>query len=758
MSLPSSLDGLPEILGALTADLNGQLRGATDSEIARRNVAAAAASLERFVAAGGAAGLSRLHFLLVKGTETTITAMRPDELLLVSVAPSKGTAPVEKALHAWASAAAVTDEGEGARQEAVRPAPPPLPAGATPSATPASPTPRATPSPTAPRASASAPSPAIRPASAPRPSAPPTAERLRTAPTPPPIPAPAAAVRPPGGSDPWAELRRTLLRGQLTEAATRRRSLGEAAAATGRPGAEPLPAAELDRALQLLLQGIGSVLAGDGLGGARTLEPLGADSQPNLSVRWLALYWSGRAALKAGDSAAARRYLKQALLLAKPLDLDAVAASQWIAAEVLAHDGDHPRALACLAQARTAFQRQGNRWGLGQAWLAEGRVLVASGREDDGVEAARQAWTVDPSWDEPAVFLARRALARGDLEEAEAMLRSVEGPAAERVRSLVEAMREQIVSPADAGEFLRESDGPPSARGIRALERIAHAAPRFLQAREALAWMLLKTGRYAEASTLFRGLLAQQLTPADRASVMLGLGCIAHAQQTGKSSDVRLHAAVAAAGATAAPAAEGQPAPTPPPIAPLSASALAPGRSSQLASGGAVFSGQLSVFSLPDVVEFVRSARRTGLLVCSSARGIAAVHFRAGRITGATSPGTPKLGDLLVGARKISTVALRAVTSARGADEPDHVLGELLIRDGVVDAAAVQEALRRQAEATLLEIVNWRDGEFAFNREGDGEAAAGERAVEFDAQDVLLNVFRQLDEDGRSRSAAAARR
>jgi tetratricopeptide (TPR) repeat protein len=735
----SLLDGLPEVLGALTADLHGQLRAATSPGMSGRNLAAAAASLDAFVAAGSAARFSRLHLLSVKGgDEATITAMRPDELLLVAVAPWKGTAQVEKALHAWASGdAAARVAAAGARADTPPAVPPPLSAGTPASAaartgSPASSSPRGT-APSAPRA----------------PSLP--DDRARATPTPAPAPADA---RGPARLDPWADLRRTLVRGLLTEAAARCRDLGEAAAATGRPGAEPVSAAELDRAMQLLLQGIGSVLAGDGLGGARTLEPVAGEAQPNLSFRWLALYWSGRAALKSGDSAAARRHLKQALLLAKPLDLDAVAVSQWVAAEVLAHDGEHARALACLAQARAGFQRQGNRWGLGQAWLAEARVLVSSGRDDEAVEAARQAWAVDPSWEEPAVFLARRALARTDLDEAEAMLRSVEGPAAERVRTLVEAMREQIVSPADAGEFLRESDGPPSARAIRALERIANVAPRFLQAREALAWMLLKTGRYAEASTLFRGLLAQQLTPADRASVMLGLGCIAHAQQTGKSPDVRLHAAVAAGGTTPTPV-PGVAAATPPPPALPSSH---PGRSSQIASSSAVFSGQLSVFPLPDVVEFVRSARRTGLLVCSSASGMAAVHFKDGRITGATSPATPTLGELLVAARKISNVALRAVTSARRAGEPDHLLAEELIREGVVDAAAVEEALRQQAEATVLEIVRWREGEFAFNREGEGEAAGAGHAVEFDAQEVLLNVFRQMDEDGRSRSAAAVQR
>lgn len=689
MAVASSfIEGLGEVLGALSADARGQITGATNRHMGERDAAALAPAVATLASSGGAAGLSRLQALTVKGaTRVTVTAVRPDELLLVAIDPAKGSAHVEKALCAWASC-----------EEAPRPgvALPAAPAAAQPPP----------------------PSPAARPA-------------------------PAPGARAGSAGDPWAALRRSLVRGLLTEAAARKRELAGYSPAPGRAGAEPLSQAELDRAVQVLLQGIGSVLAGDGVGGARTLEALAGEGQPNLSLRWLALYWSGRAAVKSGSSAAARKHLRQALLLAKALDVEAMSVTQWIVAEVLAHDGDQPRALACLAQARSGFQRLGSRWGLARAWLAEARVLAPAGREEEALEAARQAWAAEPAWDEPPVFLARRALLRSELDEAEAILRTVAGPLAERVRSLVEALREQVLSHADASEFLRESEGPPSARSLRALERIAEAAPRFVPAREALAWAQLRMGRYAEANTIFRGLLGGPLSQTDRASVMLGLGCISQ-HQAGSDPDRRLQAAVAGAAPGAAEAAP-EPLPRVPPAA----------RSSAVASASSVFSGQLSVFALPDVVEFVRSARRTGLLVCSSARGLAAVHFREGRITGARSPGTPDLGELLLQARKLSTVALRAAKAAQPPDQPDHALGAALVKEGLVDAAAVQEALRRQAELTLLELVQWKDGEFAFNREGD-DLQGSPCAAELDAQEVLLNVFRQMDEDARGLPAAAS--
>jgi tetratricopeptide (TPR) repeat protein len=699
-NLRTLLNGLTEVRGALAADARGVLEEVTSSELSERDGAVTARALGELATAGTTLGLSRLELLLVRGPgSATVTAVRPDAFVLARVDPARGTAQVEEALRAWAGdggAKAASSSGRG------RAVPPPLPQG-------------------------------------------PAAEAAPAAAVPTPMPAPSVAG---ARSDPWAAWRRSLVRGLLTEAAAQRRELLDTSAGAGRAGAEPIAPAALDRAMLALVQGAGSVLAGDGLAGVRALEPLAAEAHGNLSVRWLALHWSGRAALKSGNSPEARTRLTQALALAKQLDGEALSASQWTAGELLAQDGDPARALSYLAAARAGFERLGDGWGLGQARLAEARVLIALDREQDALAAARAAAAANPSWEEPPVFLARRALARGELGEAEGFLRSARGASAERARSLVDAIRRKLVSQEDAAEFLRESDAPPTARSIRAMERIARTAPRFLQAREALAWMLLKVGKYGDASTLFRGLLAQPLGQADRASVMLGLGCIAHAQQPGKDADVRLHAAVTAARpvqASSGPGDDALPAP--------SASSL-PGRSSQLTSGGPVFSGRLSEFPLPDVVEFVRSARRTGLLVCSSERGMAAVHFRAGRITGAESAGTPDVGELLLRARKISSVALRAL---RTADQPDHVLAELLVREGLVEAAAVEEALRWRVELTILELVRWKDGEFAFSREGEDEPAGAPVPVEFDAQDVLLNVLRQLDEDARASSAPALR-
>jgi tetratricopeptide (TPR) repeat protein len=548
------------------------------------------------------------------------------------------------------------------------------------------------------------------------------------------LPAVGAPAVPPR-EDPWAALRRSLVRAHLSEAVARLREVaGAPAGGPERPGSEPLLVEELGAAMQRMLEGIGSVMAGDTLGGTRALRELAGPEQRNVSLRWVALYWISRAALHGSGLEAARAQVEEALALSRQLDVEARAMSQLVAAELLNRAGKQDKALAWIGESRSRFERVGDAWGVAQAWLVEARIQLAAGKEEEALVAARRAREADPSWDGPPVFLAGRAIARGDLASADAKLADVTTPAAARLRKLVEAVRQQQVRLEDADEFLRLHHAAPTAHAIRALERISEASPRFFQAREALAWMLVKLGKYGSARELFAWLATQPLEPEDRAGVQLGLSTV--------------EAALVAAGRvpTPSPAAGGQ-AP-----ARLSDSVLL-----TQAGGGAngandaVFSGRLSVFSLPDLVEFLRSARRTGQLVCSSPAGMGTMQFRKGWITGASSPAAPSVCDLLVREGKVAEQAVRDLVPP-GA-RPGLAPCEALVKRGLADAATVQAALRRQIELTLKELVSWTDGEFAFNQEAAGEPTAPALAVQVDAQELLLNLFKDMDEASRATGA-----
>ena len=77
------------------------------------------------------------------------------------------------------------------------------------------------------------------------------------------------------------------------------------------------------------------------------------------------------------------------------------------------------------------------------------------------------------------------------------------------------------------------------------------------------------------------------------------------------------------------------------------------------------------------------------------------------------------------------------------------MLGELLVQEGLVAAVAVQEALTQQIELALRELIQWEDGQFAFDREAVDPPQTSIQ-VEVDPQGALLNLYKELDETSRT--------
>jgi Domain of unknown function (DUF4388) len=667
MSLPSHLDGLAAVGRAVLANDLGEVVDATDDHGWRpdQDASAAAVALAELEAVGASLGLTGLDLLLVKGTtRSTVSTRRPGGVLLVEIAAGQRSADVEKALKAWSAAA-------GSSVPVERPGTPPA-----------------------------APPPVSVPAS----------------------PAETVAV------DAWAALRRALSRGHLNEAAVLLRAVDAAPDPTRAPSPEVGEGRAVRPASQRLLEGVGRVLAGDTAGGARILLDLAGPGQEPVSLRWLAAHWLARAALVGGSVDVTRRHVKDAIDLSRKLDVAARAMSQLLAAELLLRAGEHDKALAWLAEARSRFERVADTWGEARAWLVEARVRATTGDDEGCAQAARRAGLAEPAWDGPLTFLAGRALASGDLHGAETLLADLESVEVSLVRRLVAAVRQGSMSREDATEFLRLHHSPPTTTTMRALERIADASPRVLVVREALAWMLVKLGRYEAARGLFAWLLAQPLDEADRAPVTMGLRCAEAALRPGTPS-----------AAPAPPAAVGA-------APPLTDSVLLPrALGGGTADSDAVFAGRLSVFTLPDLIEFLRSARRSGLLVCSAPAGVGTMRFCEGYITGASAPGTPSAGELLLRSGQLSTEALRLVTSA---PEGSEAAEASLLRDGLVAPMALEAAVRQQVELALRELVRWSDGEFVFNKDSAGGPAGGRVLV--DAQELLLNLFKEMDEATRA--------
>ena len=209
-------------------------------------------------------------------------------------------------------------------------------------------------------------------------------------------------------------------------------------------------------------------------------------------------------------------------------------------------------------------------------------------------------------------------------------------------------------------------------------------------------------------------------------------------------AEVRLEAEPAEPGPVEAPeraAAADEPEPAAPAEEPRQARAVEP---------KAVFTGDLQLFAVPDLLDFLETSRRTGTLVITSQAGIGAVHLHQGRITGAASPATPNMGDLLLETGAVTGEQLTSAVQNQQDNCPDRLLGAILVEMGIVERAKLEEALVKQVKGALMEMVEWLTGRFAFEPDKRSqEETAAEIELELDTRSVLLDVLRQVDEQNR---------
>ncbi len=174
-------------------------------------------------------------------------------------------------------------------------------------------------------------------------------------------------------------------------------------------------------------------------------------------------------------------------------------------------------------------------------------------------------------------------------------------------------------------------------------------------------------------------------------------------------------------------------------------------------------SGSLEDVSVADVMQFIHLGRRTGTLMLQREREKALIGFHDGRLISAQGPHTPNIGDLLVNGGLITRDALRrAVEIQRGSVER-RALGQILISEGTLEAEALRDAVSRQIEATIGELVAWEAGTFEFAVDDltpideiaflPGEIMP---AADINTQMVLLEAARIFDERSRDESQERA--
>ncbi|MBK8014791.1 MAG: DUF4388 domain-containing protein [Deltaproteobacteria bacterium] len=463
-------------------------------------------------------------------------------------------------------------------------------------------------------------------------------------------------------------------------------------------------------------------------------------------LKWAVLLWLADGAFAIGDVGRGMDAAQTALALVKDLDAEAEALVLASIAEAHFEAGWMDAALSELDQAIQLTQTTDDRVTHARLLLLDGRIQASMGRGNRSMQAVEKACEISPTYGPPFVFLARQAIKEDKLWKAEALLREVGSaepvaPEVKRELKLVADIRDGTIPFMVASEYLRLDEAVPSDESVKKLQELQAMTPEFVELTNSLAWKLLKLGRHDDALKCFEALAGRSLPPEMMLSVNQGLANVSLARpdlrpvpppsalpaSSGRSA--RSFAAVGRDPLPASPTLTGLPTETAPP-------------------SPSVFSGELQLFPLPDLLEFLRVGRRTGALVISTPDGSGVIYLREGMIAGAASPQSRDVEQILL-TKGIVTKEQLDRAARQLLQQPERLMGEILMENRLVDAAVLGEALVTQSYSAIREMVHWMSGRFAFDPDRWDESTPGDVNIALDTQRVVLDVFRMLDEDSR---------
>lgn len=184
----------------------------------------------------------------------------------------------------------------------------------------------------------------------------------------------------------------------------------------------------------------------------------------------------------------------------------------------------------------------------------------------------------------------------------------------------------------------------------------------------------------------------------------------------------------------------------------------------QADSPRAWFAGSLAALTVPEVVQFVFSSLKTGVLLLSFGQREGApdrpdqlrrksIHFRDGQVVFASSSeAADRLGAVLASSGLVPEAELERCA---GLVQSGRRLGQVLVDEGVLDAAQLYEAITLQVKQIFLGCFVEPAGEFAFV-EGAFDEHNQVRLPER-TRDLILEGMKRLEQAEQRRAAEAER-
>ncbi len=177
------------------------------------------------------------------------------------------------------------------------------------------------------------------------------------------------------------------------------------------------------------------------------------------------------------------------------------------------------------------------------------------------------------------------------------------------------------------------------------------------------------------------------------------------------------------------------------------------------------FTGELEHLHIVDIIQLVHTTRKSGIFSVKGSKGESRIVFSSGYIVGAKHVNNSvRIGTVLVktGAITIDDLKL-ALALEKNAGKDRKPLMATLMEMGKLKREDALRGLKKLVEITLSELMSWTKGTFTFDTDTpvfslDGGAALDntEQDVGVDAQMVLMDALRIVDERERDRASGKA--
>lgn len=153
--------------------------------------------------------------------------------------------------------------------------------------------------------------------------------------------------------------------------------------------------------------------------------------------------------------------------------------------------------------------------------------------------------------------------------------------------------------------------------------------------------------------------------------------------------------------------------------------------------------GDLETINLPDILQLLSTARKTGALSIRRGADEKRLYFRDGMLVYASSTDErEKLGSVLVREGCIDPAAAERARAAQG--KSGRPFGLCLLEHGIIPHQKLVAGLKTQARMIITNLFNWWGGQFEF-LEGD-QAWPEEISIGFDIQGIILDAATAVDE------------